>query len=58
MNKPGQIVRDSGIYKSGSGQEAALSKGDRFPPTAPGKGWTAVRLTRTSPRTTTTRNKP
>jgi hypothetical protein len=50
MNKPGNIVDRSGIYKTVGGREATLSKGDRFPPTAAGGGWTPVQLTKTAPR--------
>lgn len=50
VNKPGRIVDKSGIYKTTGGREAALSKGDRFPPTVAGGGWTAERLVRTIPR--------
>jgi hypothetical protein len=47
MKKPGEIVPQSGIYKSAGGREAALSRGDRFPPTMAGSGWTEVQLTKT-----------
>jgi hypothetical protein len=50
MNKPGQIVDRSGIYKTVGDREAALSKGDRFPPTVAGGGWAPVHLTKTAPR--------
>jgi hypothetical protein len=50
MNKPGQIVDRSGIYGTVGGREAALSKGDRFPPTKAGSAWKPVRLTKPTPK--------
>ena len=45
MNKPGEIVKHSGIYGTTGGREAALSKGDRFPPTVAGGHWQPKYLT-------------
>lgn len=50
MNKPGEIVKASGIYKTSGGREATLSAGDRFPPAPAGGRWTAVHLTKTIKR--------
>jgi hypothetical protein len=45
MHKPGEIVQASGIYETVGGRQAALSKGDRFPPTTSGgETWEVVRL--------------
>ncbi len=56
MYKPGQIVQASGIYETVGGREAALSKGDRFPPTTAGATWKAVRLVKTTARSRSTRS--
>jgi hypothetical protein len=56
MYKPGEIVQASGIYSTVGGREAALSKGDRFPPTTAGAGWKAERLTKTTARKSATRS--
>jgi hypothetical protein len=49
MNKPGKIVERSGIYEATkTGQQAALSKGDRFPPTTAGATWRLKVATKTT----------
>lgn len=40
--KPGQTVRDSGIYKAG-GRKATMVKGENAPPTPkPGQKWQQI----------------
>ncbi|MCW5600438.1 hypothetical protein [Nitrosomonas sp.] len=41
--KPGQSVKDSGIYRDNSGKRATLVKGEPAPPTSEkGQVWTQV----------------
>jgi hypothetical protein len=41
--KPGEKVKDSGIYKDGSGKKSTLVKGEPAPPTTKkGQKWTQV----------------
>jgi hypothetical protein len=56
MYKPGEIVQASGIYETVGGRQAALSKGDRFPPTTAGASWKVVLLAKTSARQRSTRS--
>ncbi len=46
--KSGEIVQASGIYEATCGVQAALSGGDRFPPTVPGGSWNVVLLVKTT----------
>lgn len=56
MYKPGEIVKASGIYETVAGKQAALSKGDRFPPTTAGATWKVVLLAKTTARRRSTRS--
>jgi hypothetical protein len=56
MYKPGEIVQASGIYETVGGRQAALSKGDRFPPTTAGATWKVVLLAKTTARRRSTRS--
>lgn len=41
--KPGEKVKDSGIYKDDSGRRATMVKGETAPPTSkPGQEWIQV----------------
>lgn len=41
--KPGQTVKDSGIYRDGSGRRATMVKGEPAPPTSKaGQKWKQV----------------
>jgi hypothetical protein len=43
-HRPGQIVPESGVYRSSNGTEAALRRGHRFPPSDRGATWETVLL--------------
>ncbi|WP_164504274.1 hypothetical protein [Nitrosomonas sp. HPC101] len=47
--KPGEKVKDSGIYKDQSGKKATMVKGEPAPPTS-GKGQTWKQVVDTNPK--------
>lgn len=47
--KPGEKVKDSGIYKDQSGKRATMVKGEPAPPTS-GKGQTWKQVVDTNPK--------